>query len=79
MAADGLTDGRSTFDEDGALRLSGIDALVSVVRSDWPGVSLDGGSDGAPEVARAHVTCPKCASWCTADAEVCWNCSSALR
>lgn len=67
-----------SIDADGALHISGIDAIAAVTRSDWTGATFAGASATEAAVPRAHVTCPKCASSCAADAEFCWNCASAL-
>lgn len=73
----GLDVGRGHFDEDGALHLSGFDALASRTRGDWEGASFRGAALES-DVCRAHTTCPHCASQNNADAEFCWNCGSAM-
>lgn len=65
-------------DADGALHISGLDAIASTTRSDWPGVTFAGAPAPETILPRAHVTCPKCASACPADSEFCWNCGAAL-
>lgn len=69
--------GRGEFDEDGALHLTGLDAIVSRARKDWTGATFKGTPEGV-EVRRARITCPRCATDNLADAESCWSCGAAL-
>ena len=77
MADSSIKAARGEFDEDGALHLTGLDAIVSRTRGDWRGATFKSAPEGA-EARRAHVTCLRCAADNAADAETCWSCGAAL-
>ena len=77
MADETIRAARGEFDEDGALHLTGFDAMLGRARKDWTGATFKSAPEGM-EARRAHTTCPHCATDNLADAETCWNCSAAL-